>query len=122
MFDLTKQEKIILIFLSLSFVAGLGVSAYKKSRQELELDIQPYKIDSIREKSDEFIERQRSININTFKIDELTRLPGVGEKIAARILDYHKMHGPFKAKEELMQVKGIGQKKLEKIKELIVLE
>ena len=122
MFDLTKQEKIILIFLCLSFVTGLGVNAYKKSQQKVELSVQPYKIKTTRIEVDKFIEQHSSININSFKINELTRLPGVGEKLAARIVEYHKVHGPFKTKVELMQVKGIGEKKLEKIKGLIVLE
>ena len=69
-----------------------------------------------------FIEQHSSININSFKINELTRLPGVGPKLAERILEYRKRHGPFKSKEEIIQVKGIGQKKFEKIKGLITLK
>ncbi len=122
MFDLTKQEKIILIFLCLSFVTGLGVSAYKKSQQKVELSIHPYKIKTTRVEVDKFIEQHSSININSFKIDELRRLPGVGPKLAERILEYRKRHGSFKSKEELMRVKGIGEKKFEKIKSLIALE
>ena len=122
MLDLTKQEKVILIFLASTFITGLGVSAYKKSRQNIQLEVQPYKINTAREEADKFIEDYSLININGFKIDELSRLPGVGDKIAARIVDYRKRHGPFRAKEELMQVKGIGEKKFEKIKDLIVLE
>ena len=122
MLDLTKQEKIILIFLTLTLVTGLGVSSYKKSQQRIQLSVQPYQINSARTEANRFIEQQRFININTFKIDELIRLPGVGEKIAQTIVVYHKIHGPFKAKEELMQVKGIGEKKFEKIKDLIILE
>jgi len=122
MFDLTKQEKVILIFLASTFITGLGVSSYKKSQQSVKLQVQPYKINTAREEADKFIEDYSLININSFKIDELSRLPGVGDKIAARIMDYHKTHGPFRAKEELMQVKGIGEKKFEKIKDLIILK
>jgi competence ComEA-like helix-hairpin-helix protein len=121
MFDLTKQEKIILIFLSLTFVTGLGISSYKKAQKKIELDIQPYRMVAL-EDADRFIAQQSVININSSKIDELTRLPGVGGKIAQRIVQYHTLHGPFKSKEELMQVKGIGKKKFAKIKDLIVLE
>ena len=121
MFDLTKQEKAILLFLSLSFVCGLGINAYKKSRPDLELSVQPYKVDFARSEADKFIQEQSQININSFEIDELTRLPGVGQKLAAMIVEYHKIHGSFRTKEELMQVKGIGEKKFEKIKDLIIL-
>lgn len=122
MFDLTRQEKIILLFLAFSFVAGLGISAHKKAQQRLELSIAPDQTTATRAQADRFIEQQRFININSFKIEELRRLPGVGEKLAAEIVAYHKLHGSFRAKEELMQVKGIGEKKFEKLKELIALE
>ncbi|MBU4140388.1 MAG: helix-hairpin-helix domain-containing protein [Candidatus Omnitrophica bacterium] len=121
MFDLTRQEKIILIFLSLTFVSGLGISAYKKTQKRLELDVRPYEMAALQD-ADKFIAQQRFININSFEIDELTRLAGVGEKLAERIVEYHKLHGPFKSKEDLMQVEGIGGKKFEKIKDLIILE
>jgi len=122
MFDLTKQEKIILLFLTLTFATGLGISSYKKSQKARQLSVRPYKIDSARTEADKIIEEERFVNINSFNIGELTRLSGVGEKIAARIVEYHKIHGPFRTKEELMQVKGIGDKKLEKIKNRISLE
>lgn len=121
MLDLTKQEKIILLFLGLSFVTGLGINSYRKSQQNLQLSAQPYEINALKE-ADKFIEEKRYININSFKVDELTRLPGVGEKIAQRIAQYHKAHGTFKSKEELMQVEGIGEKKFEKLKDLIILK
>lgn len=110
-----------MLFLSLSFVAGLGIGAHKRSRQSLELSVQPYKMATL-EDADKFIEQYSRININSFNMDELTRLPGVGEKIGQRIVEYHKAHGAFKRKEELMQVEGIGEKKFEQVKDLIVLE
>lgn len=59
------------------------------------------------------------ININTASKQELMRLPGVGEVLAQRIIEYREAHGGFKALEELMNVKGIGPKLLEKIKDRI---
>lgn len=121
MLGLTRQEKIILIFLTLSFVVGLGINIYKKSHQGLKLDVQPY-INVLRENSDRFIKQQRYVNINSFDVDRLIRLPGVGRKLAERIVQYRKAHGPFKNKEELMKIKGIGEKKFNNIKDLIILE
>lgn len=121
MFDLTKQEKIILLFLTASFITGLGIGAYKKSQSRLKLDIQPYQMAAL-EDADDFIAQHSQVNINSLNADELTRLPGVGEKLAARIVAYHKLHGAFRAKEELLQVKGIGEKKFEQLKDLIILE
>jgi len=122
MLDLTRQEKTILLFLALAFVSGLGLNSYQNAQQRLELEVTPYKIKAAREQADSFIEQQRFVNINSFNIDELTRLPGVGEKLAQRIVEYRKLNGPFRRKEQLKQVKGIGEKKFEKFKGLITLE
>jgi competence protein ComEA len=50
------------------------------------------------------------VNINTASSAELQTLPGVGERVAARIIEYREKNGPFKKIEELMNVQGIGEK------------
>jgi len=59
------------------------------------------------------------IDLNRATVRELTELPGVGEAIAKRIVDFRDKHGPFKRVEDLMKVKGIGEKSLEKIRPYI---
>jgi competence protein ComEA len=60
------------------------------------------------------------INLNTATIDQLETLPGIGRKTAERILEYRTKSGSFKRIEELMNVKGIGEKSFLKLKPLIV--
>ncbi len=55
------------------------------------------------------------VNINTASAQQLTVLPGVGEKLAARIVEYRQKSGAFKTVQELMNVRGIGEKNLAKI-------
>jgi len=61
-----------------------------------------------------------AINLNTATIDQLETLPGIGRKTAERIIEYRTKSGSFKRIEELMNVKGIGEKSFLKLKPLIV--
>jgi competence protein ComEA len=56
------------------------------------------------------------VNINTATFDQLLGLPGVGEVLAQRILDYRTENGPFGSVDELLNVSGIGESKLADIK------
>ncbi len=49
------------------------------------------------------------IDLNTATAEELTKLPGIGEKLAERIVAYRTDNGPFASAEEIMEVKGIGE-------------
>jgi len=56
------------------------------------------------------------VNINTASAAELDSLPGIGAKTAARIVEYRQKNGPFKKVEELMNVRGVGEKNFLKLK------
>jgi len=64
-------------------------------------------------------EDMAKINLNTATKEELLTLDGIGESYADRILEYRKNNGPFQSPEEIMQVKGIGEKTYQKIKDRI---
>jgi competence protein ComEA len=56
------------------------------------------------------------VNINTATAAELDALPGIGAKTAALIIEYRQKNGPFKKIEELMNVRGVGEKNFLKLK------
>jgi comEA protein len=60
-----------------------------------------------------------AININTATAAELEKLPGVGPATALRILEYREKNGAFKKVEDLMNVRGIGEKTFLTLKPLI---
>lgn len=64
----------------------------------------------------------RRININTASQQLLLQLPGVGPSTADKIIAYRKQQGKFQSIDEIMNVKGIGQKKFEKMKTYICVE
>jgi competence protein ComEA len=56
------------------------------------------------------------VNLNTASAADLEGLPGIGAKTAARIIEYRQKNGPFKKVEELMNVRGVGEKNFLKLK------
>jgi comEA protein len=57
-----------------------------------------------------------TVNVNKAGLDELVRVPGIGNSTAERILEIRKENGKFATLEDLTQVKGIGEKKLARMK------
>ena len=127
----------------LALVAGLIVNVVKKSKNNYDYLEFNYKIEDslfnaavsnsrlidslstlrggklIEGNNKKVIPASKSININSAPISELILLPGIGEKTAEAIIDYRKKHIKFDSIEEILNVKGIGVKKLNKIKMFI---
>jgi competence protein ComEA len=61
------------------------------------------------------------VNVNTASVEQFTVLPGVGPKLAARIVEQRQKSGGFKSAQELMNVKGIGEKNYAKIQAYLTL-
>jgi len=61
------------------------------------------------------------LNINTASVPELSTLPGIGEVIARRIVDFRTANGPFQDVTQLTQIEGIGEKRMEDLLSLITI-
>ncbi len=117
MLNLTKEEKLVLVFLVACFIVGSGAGFYKKQFQGPSL---PDASSSAKSGQSQSVEQK--ININKAPFSELIKLKGVGVKTASRIIDYRAENGPFFYKEDLMKIRGIGRSKFELIEKDIIVE
>ena len=62
------------------------------------------------------------INLNTATADQLEEVPGIGPATAQKILDTRKSYGAFKSVDDLLSIKGIGQKRLDKMRKYLTVE
>ena len=119
----TKQERLLVILLSIGLVSGIGFNFLKKGfvKKAVILELIDkdesienfYKVLNNPEKKN-LDENSEKINLNTADKAELIKLSGVGPALADRILKKRNEIGQFNSIEELKLVKGIGKKLLQK--------
>jgi comEA protein len=121
---LTKQEKYIIAFLITGAICGISYSYYRRSHPRIDLRFRnPIQEDETLQKEiDRLLEEAKSVDINSASINELMKLKGIGPVLAQRIIEYRQQNGPFKAKDEVKKVHGMGPKKFEAIKDHITIE
>lgn len=79
------------------------------------LTVPAVQTDALPESTEETVAISFPISINRAGKEEFMALPGIGEVLAERIVAYRDEHGPFTSFEELLNVEGIGKKRLEEI-------
>jgi competence protein ComEA len=109
MFNLTPQERKVIIFLISMGLLGLGVSFCVKVNSRIEKFV----------RVDNAITR---LNINTACLEDMLAIPGITLKLANSILAYRNANGLFRDIEEIKQIKGIGDHRYGKLKELFFIE
>jgi comEA protein len=125
----TPQEIKALIFLLVVLIIGGGITLYKRSHPHFapelisdfteQKDMSPIQKESFQSKKPKIRDK---IRINQAPAKELELLPGIGPVLAERIISLRESKGKFKKVDELLEVNGIGSKKLEEIKEWIVID
>jgi competence ComEA-like helix-hairpin-helix protein len=109
MLNLTREEEQVVLFLVVIALLGAGLNFLAKK-------FSPVRAIACANPS------LGKININTADKLTLKLIPGVGEKLAERILDYRKENKRFNELEDLRQIKGFSRRTLEKARDLIFIE
>ena len=118
--NITKSEKILLLCAAVFLLILCGacfreIAAGRSSGWTVETNTSA-------EAKDLLPDDAGKININTAPVELLKELPGIGDALAARIVEYRETSGPFGSPAEIMKVKGIGQKTYGNIEEFITVE
>ena len=122
MFNLSRAERLVIVVLVLSALLGVGINYYKKIYYRVDLRAEPSELVKSNIDIDKLIIEAKLVNINKASPEELTRLPGIGEVLAERIISYRNTKGPFRRIEDITGVKGIGPEKFNKIKEFLIVQ
>ena len=109
MFNLTPQDKQAILFMLVVALLGLGVHCAAQRNAKIEKFVRV---------SNEIVK----IDINKAAFEDLVIAGAVSKRLAREIIDRRISLGPYKDMEEMGQVKGLGAKRLEKLKEYFFVE
>lgn len=62
------------------------------------------------------------VDLNQATAEKLQEIPGIGPAMAERIIEWRREHGPFEKVEDLLNIRGIGEKTLEKLRPFVKIE
>ena len=118
-----KNPIVIILLLCIFFIVGAVWGRYSRTtiinQKTNELTGRPYaEEESIPEPEDYVISDK--VNINSASANTLAIFPGIGETLAERIVAYREEHGPYQSIEDLLNVEGIGENKLNLIRNYII--
>jgi comEA protein len=121
---MTEKQKITALFVLVTLCLGFlffSLGRYSWYRSFISVQYRPEKpvTSNI---NDEYGLADKKININSADVFTLTLLPGIGRETALRIIHYRAENGAYRSVDDLIGVKGIGVKKLEKIKNYVSIE
>ena len=111
MFTITKQERIVIVFLIGCLLLGIGAKVFRTYHTA--------PVETSRRTEIPSYERGGFVNINDASAEELMTLKGIGRVLAHRIVAHRNSEGIFTEIDEIKSVKGIGEKVFNKIKNRI---
>ena len=109
MFDLTQQERKVILFLICVFLSGIGARSLIKTHKGIKVFVSLYRVIG-------------KVDINSADKEALVSVPGIGEKLAGRIIEYRSTNPGFKKLEELKNIKGMSGFRYEKVKDFLMVD
>lgn len=130
MFAFNRKERIALVALGLALLVGGAISWVDRLRPEVaaEFQVLPGAVEVPEEESvtvlpqDAPVVSRGTLDLNAATVSDLERLPGIGPKMAERIVRYRERMGPFRSVDDLTKVRGIGARTLEKLRPMVTVE
>ncbi len=111
MFNLTRQERMVLFSLALVFLFGISFNIVFKKNPGLGQIIAVLDNDTL----------YRRMDVNTASYAEIVNCPNIGPAIAGRIIAYRRDKGPFRDLEELKTIAGIGENHFQNIAKFLII-
>lgn len=111
-------------FIAVSFLlATLALASCRRSEGVTNINSAAHAANGIEETSPNRTNPHEScVNVNTATSEELTRLPGVGDITARKIVVYRDRHGRFRRPEEIIIIEGFSERKYRAIADLVCVE
>lgn len=109
MFNLTRQERKVILFLISAAFCGILTNLFLKFCSSVKGTVC-------------FSQNIGKLNLNKADKESLKSVPGIGEKLAQRLIDYRQQQGGFSDLEELRSIKGVNESKFDKISASLLIE
>jgi competence ComEA-like helix-hairpin-helix protein len=119
-FDYSKEDS---LFFSIEDDTGQMDSVKREDEQvDYKQEVLDFNASNFSESNKKETPAEKSINLNSAKLEELILLPGIGKITAERIIELRNKRGKFKSLDELFEIKGIGESKFQNITKYLYIE
>ena len=117
-----RLEKSILLFLIAALLSGIAISALRKARPPLAVNIGKFNTEEYKTAREDIGLPVDRVDINTADAEDLMSVKGIGKTIAERMIEYRYNNGSFASVDDIKNVKGVGVALFEKIRDRIKAE
>jgi len=116
---LNRRERAVLILVTAAFVAGVGVSLYRRAELKHQAARNPVVVVRDTGTVPDADPGQQPLDLNRATARQLDGLPGIGPVLAGRIVEYRQHRGGFRSVSELRAVPGIGEKRYSTLRKVV---